>query len=233
MAPQGAASGGRRGTTQVVDFWRQKGLLDPAAHPIPPLTLIGAGGIGSPTAICLAKMGAARMMLIDFDTIEPHNLPNQLYRESDLSRPKVEALAELCQQFSTEVEVKTDARKLTDQPLEGVVCSGVDSMAARKEIWARVRMNPQIQLYVEARMGAEVARINTVNPCDLDAVRWYETTLYEDADALDIPCTARAIIYNTFMIASIICSQIKKHVRGEQLPKEVIFDLVTLTILQQ
>ena len=78
----------------MIDYWRQLDILQPDDL-VRPITIIGVGGIGSPVALALTKMGCRRLTLFDPDTIEPHNLPNQLYRLRDVGRPKVEALADL------------------------------------------------------------------------------------------------------------------------------------------
>jgi len=121
--------------------------------------------------------------------------------------------------------------KKWDGTSKGVLVSGVDSMAARKEIWDQIKMKPAVQLYIDARMGAEVARIHSINPCDPDHIKWYEETLYDDKDAVEEPCTARAIIYNGFMIAAFIAGQVKKFAKHEDLPKEIIFDMKTLILM--
>jgi len=54
--------------------------------------------------------------------------------------------------------------------------------------------------------------------------------LYPDEQAQELPCTARAIIYNTFMIAALISNQVKKFARGEEFPKEIICDMKNLLL---
>lgn len=212
------------------DFWRQLDLVTPDELAVP-ITIIGAGGIGSPTALALAKMGCSRLTLYDPDVIEPHNLPNQFYRLEDVNQPKVRALQALIHAF-TGVGVVAHQEAVSNQRLEGIVVAGVDSMASRQRIWrGAIRYRPAVQLYVDARMGAEVCRVYTIRPTDPEDVRVYEPTLYDDEQATEEACTARAIIYNVLTIAGLIASQVKKHVKGEPLPRELIFDLKTLTLL--
>jgi hypothetical protein len=78
-------------------------------------------------------------------------------------------------------------------------------------------------------MGGEVARIYSINPCDPDDIEFYESMLYDDAEATELRCTARAIIYNVFIIAGLIANQVKKFARAEKVVREIIFDLKTLT----
>jgi hypothetical protein len=211
-------------TTSKMDFCRQLDVVSPSDLADLRVTVIGAGGIGSPTTLALAKMGVSHIVVYDDDSVELHNLPNQLYRFSDLGKAKVEGLKEICQDYAgVLIETKPERFDAGQHSLSGVVVSGVDTMAARKEIWQRVKYNPAVSLYIEARMGAEVARIHTI--------RWYETTLYSDEEAVEAPCTARAVIYCAFMIASLVANQVKKFARAESLAREVIFDLKTLTLI--
>jgi hypothetical protein len=212
------------------DFWRQLDIVTPDELQVP-VAVIGAGGIGSPTTLALAKMGCSRIAVYDPDVIEPHNLPNQFYRLQDVGQPKVTALRSLIHAF-TGLGIHAHQEAVAEQRLQGIVISGVDSMAARQAIWrGAVRYRPGVELYVDARMGAEVCRIYSLRPTDPEDIRAYEPTLYDDAQATDEACTAQAIIYNVLSIAGLIASQVKKHVKGEPVPRELIFDLKTLTLL--
>ncbi len=213
-----------------MDFWRQQDIVS-SDELDSPIVVIGAGGIGSPTVLALAKMGCTQLTVYDDDLVESHNIPNQLYLLADVGRPKVEALAHLVQGF-TGTAIRARPERVADQRLQGLVISGVDTMQSRHEIWRRcIKHKPQVRLYIDARMGAEVCRIYSVNPVDPDDIRLYEDTLYTDEEASEEPCTARAIIYNVFSIAALIANQVKKCVKGEDLPKEIIFDLKTLVLM--
>lgn len=229
-------------TTPAVLYWRQQDILSPQQLEQVEITLIGAGGIGSPTALALAKMGIPKLTVYDPDTIEEHNLPNQLYAPSyvengveisTIGQKKVILLHHLIRGFVTNLFFIMRPENYESQPLSGIVVSGVDSMSARRTIWEGVKAHKDfVDVYVEARMGAEVGMVYTINPKDEVQSKWYEDNmLYSDLDALEIPCTARAIIYNTFMIAALISSQVKKYIRGErQLSKEIVMDIDNLVL---
>ncbi len=214
------------------DFWRQEDILNRERLNDRAYNIIGCGGIGSPTALLLSKIGVNKLTLVDYDDIERHNFPNQIYRLSDLGKKKVTALREICKDFSG-IEASIIPEKFTNQKLTGVVISGVDSMASRKEIWEKIKLNPSIDLYIDGRMGAEVGKILTVVPTDPDEVAFYEATLEKSDDEIpNLPCTARAIIYNTTLIASLIANQVKKFANEEKITKEIIFDLANLIFLK-
>lgn len=210
-------------------FWRQMKVVSPKDLNFN-ITIIGLGGIGSPTTLALAKMGCSKLFGFDPDSIESHNLPSQFYRETDLGKFKALALAEIVKDF-TGVEMKAYVEKFEKQTLApGLVISGVDTMKARQDIWRRVCRKPSTPLYIEARMGAEIARIYSIQTCNPLAIKFYEGMFYSDEQAVNLPCTARAIVYNVFAIASLIASQVKRYSQGEKIHKEIIFDLKNLVL---
>src|SRR3972149_5829181 len=205
-----------------MDLSRQIDLVETEALEIP-ITMIGCGGIGSFTALALAKMGCVHFTVYDDDLVEEHNIPNQLYRLSDVGRLKAECLADIIKGF-TGTGIDARPERVRGQRLQGIVVSGVDSMEARRHIWDRsIRYKAGVTAHIDARMGAEVARIYTVRPVDPDHVRLYERTLYSDDEALQVPCSAQAIAYNNFGIASLVAGQGKRGVMGGTGPFRIIF----------
>jgi len=55
--------------------------------------IAGCGGLGSTVAVALARSGVGRLVLVDFDVVEPSNLNRQQYFIEQIGLPKVEALA--------------------------------------------------------------------------------------------------------------------------------------------
>ena len=204
-------------------FLRQLDILDPEKLVRLAVTVIGAGAVGSFTTVALAKMGLGDLTVYDDDLVTDHNLPNQFYREVDVGRPKVEALAEIVHAFAG-ISIKGHQEKYTHQVLAGLVVSAVDSMDARRTIWRRVRMNPAVVLFIDARMGAEVARVFTVDPTDPDDLRQYQASLHSSDDAFQAPCTARATVYCAAGISALIASTVRQHVAGERMSRELVQD---------
>ena len=213
-----------------MDLSRQQDLIDPDQLDVP-ITVVGCGGIGSFVVLTLAKMGCRALTVYDDDRVEPHNIPNQAYRLADVGRLKVEALAELVREVAgAPLAIRTD--RVRGQRLQGVVVTAVDTMAARHEIWLQgIRHRAGVPLYVDARMGAEVARVLTVRPADPDDIRRYEASLYTDEEAVNLPCTAQAIVYTGFSVAGLVAGQIKKFLTGEPLKGELILDHKTMTFV--
>jgi sulfur carrier protein ThiS adenylyltransferase len=56
--------------------------------------IAGAGGLGSNVAVALARAGIGRLVIADFDRVEPSNLNRQQYFVDQVGERKVEALRE-------------------------------------------------------------------------------------------------------------------------------------------
>ncbi|MGE5653037.1 MAG: sulfur carrier protein ThiS adenylyltransferase ThiF [Bacillota bacterium] len=55
--------------------------------------IAGLGGLGSAIAVALARVGVGRLILVDFDLVEPSNLNRQQYFVDQIGLYKVDALA--------------------------------------------------------------------------------------------------------------------------------------------
>jgi hypothetical protein len=78
------------------------------------VALCGAGAIGSNLADHLARMGVARLRVIDHDRVEERNVSTQIYGESDIGVWKVEALRNRLFR-TTGIEIEAVRKELTSQ----------------------------------------------------------------------------------------------------------------------
>lgn len=174
------------------------------------ITIIGAGAIGSFTALTLAKMGFVDISVWDFDEVSIENMNSQFYRRQDIGKPKVEALYGLICDF-TETEI--DCRKERYQggmPLPGIVISAVDSMQARRLIWdTHKNRAPHTKRVIDPRMGAEVALMYVMDPNSKVDQATYEKTLYTDQEGLQERCTAKAVMYTATMLSGLVAKAVK------------------------
>jgi hypothetical protein len=212
-----------------MNYLRQLDILPPEKLAFP-LVVIGAGAIGSAAVVTLAKMGCSDVTVWDDDLLEEVNVPNQLCKASAVGSPKVEALKELVEEL-TGTTIRAEHREYQGQRLQGVVIAAVDSMGVRKAIWKRVRLNFQVPLFLDARMGAEFARLYALRPTDLDAVGFYETNLYSSEEAEPLPCSGRSIAYCPTVVGGMIAALIARHARGKPVPLEMLVDLRSFQLL--
>ncbi len=211
-------------------FLRQQDAVDMPKLSALPITIIGAGSIGSVTAVWLGKMGIQNMTIYDDDFIQEHNWSNQLFSEADIDRPKVEALWDVMERFCS-FTPRAVSHRYDGSPLTEVVICCVDSMQSRRSIWKAVKQQSSVSLYIDARMGLETLAVHSVRPYIQQDTLGYAKTLHSDSTAFQEPCTARTICYTPLMAASLICNVIKRYVNDEQLHRQVILDLVTMTLM--
>jgi len=210
------------------DYSRQSDLVNMAVLQGLRATVIGAGAVGSYSALALAKMGLGTIEVYDDDVVAPHNLPNQFFRNSDTGKLKVDALAEILADF-TDATVEPHADLYNDQELYPVVIVAVDSMAARRVVWEQFK-GSNAQVYIEARMGGQLGAVYTIRKAQgvlsEEDKLWYEQYLYDDSEADPVRCTEKSIIYNVQMISSLICRALRAVImREEGYPKEFVFDM--------
>lgn len=209
-----------------MDLRRHVELFDPEEFTTP-ITIIGVGATGSWVAYMLAKLGIENITIYDFDKVEAHNIPNQLFGLSDVGEFKVDATSRIIEE-QTGIKVKTKSDRYVGQRLSGIVIMQVDSMEERKRIFdANIAMQPQIQLMVESRMGLDMGRIYNVNPVDLSSVKRYQESLYGDEESEVSACGASmTVITSALNIASTVVRQVINHHNDIALPREIMFDYI-------
>lgn len=97
----------------------------------------GLGGLGSNIALSLARTGVAKLVLADFDVVEPSNLNRQQYFVRHIGMKKTDALKELIAEVNPFVEVETHDVTLTAANVAeifapcGVICEAFDNVAGK------------------------------------------------------------------------------------------------------
>lgn len=172
----------------VTDFSKQVDLIK--VHEFNErINIIGCGAAGSWLCFFLLKMGFNNIHVYDFDEIEEHNLPNQFFKEKDISSAKVEAMSSIYSEFFNEDEYdrltihNTRITENNAHTLSGVVMCCVDSMVARKYIYENCYKYGQASIFIECRLSIWGAYIYTLYKNGLDWTGKYEGTLYADEEA--------------------------------------------------
>jgi molybdopterin/thiamine biosynthesis adenylyltransferase/rhodanese-related sulfurtransferase len=100
--------------------------------------LIGAGGLGSPSALYLAAAGVGTLGLVDFDVVDASNLQRQiLHGTRDVGRAKTESARDRIREVNPHVHLETfDTRFDRTNALEilrdfDIVVDGTDNFATR------------------------------------------------------------------------------------------------------
>ena len=90
--------------------------------------IMGLGGLGTVVAGALARVGVGKLILADFDVVEPSNLNRQQYSISQIGMLKTKALKENLLQMNPYLELETVDDPLTEESIP-VVFKSVDVLA--------------------------------------------------------------------------------------------------------
>jgi sulfur carrier protein ThiS adenylyltransferase len=82
--------------------------------------IAGLGGLGSAIAIALARIGVGRLVLADFDVVEPSNLNRQQYFVDQIGQLKTDAMQANLARIHPYVEVETHTVRLTAENVPAV-----------------------------------------------------------------------------------------------------------------
>jgi sulfur carrier protein ThiS adenylyltransferase len=90
--------------------------------------IMGLGGLGTVVAGALARVGVGKLILADFDVVEPSNLNRQQYSISQIGMLKTKALKENLLQMNPYLGLETVDDPLTEESIP-VVFKSVDVLA--------------------------------------------------------------------------------------------------------
>jgi sulfur carrier protein ThiS adenylyltransferase len=82
--------------------------------------IAGLGGLGSAIAIALARIGVGRLVLADFDVVEPSNLNRQQFFTDQIGLPKVRALTENLGRINPYVALEGHEVRLTPENVPSI-----------------------------------------------------------------------------------------------------------------
>ena len=116
--------------------------------------IIGCGAIGSHVAEQLVRYGLTNITLYDFDTVEAHNVANQLFTQEDIGKTKVKAVADYLYKINPDIaqDIKLVDKGYTGQRLSGYVFLCVDNIDLRREIATACRGNAFVKGMFDFRM---------------------------------------------------------------------------------
>lgn len=192
-----------------------------------PLTIIGAGAVGSWTALALAKAGCRKIMLYDGDQVAAANVSAQLYGPGDVGLPKASAIAAHLARL-TDATVFATSRDWRNDPLRGLVIAATDTMVSRQAIYTAVRDRPIVVALCDVRLGhtarhQPVGVQYTIDPASILDQEFYESTLHTDATAEQAGCTTLTTPALAMLAASLVTSQVQRILAGEPWQRQIAF----------
>lgn len=173
-----------------------------------PITIIGAGAIGSWTALSLAKMGFENICVYDHDDVDVVNMSSQFYGYSDIGHKKVHMLAQRIQHM-TKTNISAVAERWNGSKSNGIVIMAVDSMEVRKQIFEANKLNLGCNFIIDSRMGSELALLYTIDPSNDKDISFYEKTLYTDKESVQERCTAKSTTYTAVILSGLVTKTVR------------------------
>ena len=115
------------------------------------INIVGVGSVGSAIAEMLGRCGIKSITLWDFDDVESHNIVNQMFRQQDVGKKKVEAMAEILHEINPAMEVKVKPDGWNGEILSGYIFLAVDNIEIRKQIVESIYNSPYVEAVFDVR----------------------------------------------------------------------------------
>lgn len=194
--------------------------------------IIGCGSVGSTLAENLARCGVTKMTLWDFDTVESHNIVNQMFSQQHIGKPKVEALADILADINPYIkdELELQPKGWQGKLLSGYIFLCVDSIELRRQFVEKHMDSPYVKAVFDFRTLLESAQHYAADWSDL---KMKETLLnsmqfsHEEA-AEETPVSACGITLGVATTVRLVCAlgvnNFINFVKGKGIKKFVMID---------
>lgn len=194
--------------------------------------IIGCGSVGSTIAENLARCGVTKMTLWDFDDVEAHNIVNQMFRQQDIGKPKVEALRNIILEINPEAEsdIEIQPKGWNGKLLSGYIFLAVDNIELRKKFVEQHINSPFVKAVFDIRTlltGAQHYAARWSNPKEKKNLLATMQFTHEEA-AEETPKSACGVTLGVAttvrLISALAVNNYIRFVKGEGLWKFVQID---------
>lgn len=200
------------------------------------IIIAGLGGIGSWTALNIARFNPERLVLYDPDTVETANMSGQFFCSEDLGDFKVNAVSRAISRYTSCYSVFCKHRRYdeTSETSKIMIC-GFDNMEARKiffRSWKNLVNNSssgykKTCLYIDGRLSIDTLQVFCITGDDMYNMDLYEKEyLFDDSEADATVCSLKQTSYMANMIGAFIANLLINFVAntsGAVLPYDVPF----------
>lgn len=209
---------------------KSREYFDPANVP-ERIHVVGCGSVGATIAEQLVRSGLTKLTLWDFDTVEPKNLANQIYRQKDVYQPKTEALKDILCEINPEAKDDIVLKgKWEGQQINGYVFLAVDNIETRKAIVKKIYNNLNVKAVFDVRTRLEDAQHYAADWSDLKMKKIFLDSMeftHEEAEA-ETPMSACHTVLSVVPTIRVVCglavANFMNFVRGEGLKKLILVD---------
>lgn len=194
--------------------------------------IIGCGSVGSTVAENLVRCGVTKMTLWDFDKVEGHNVTNQMFRECDIGKMKVDALKEILIDINPDAEktIKTEPAGWQGKILSGYIFLAVDSIEIRRDFVEKHINSTFIKAVFDFRTLLEGAQHYAADWSDYKSKQsLLKTMQFSHSEAAEeTPVSACGVTLGVATTVRLICAlgvnNFINFVKGKGLKKMVLLD---------
>ena len=183
--------------------------------------IVGCGSVGSTIAENLVRCGVQNITLWDFDTVEPHNMANQMFRQQDVGRLKVEALYDILFDINPDIKghVKLEPKGWQGKNMSGYIILAVDSIDIRRQIVEQHMNNMFVKAVFDVRTGLTDAQHFAADWSDQkqkDSLLNSMQFTHEESEVTVSACGVTLGVVTTVRLISAICvNNYIKFTKGE------------------
>lgn len=210
-------------TIKHIEFFNPDNIIED-------INVIGVGAVGAHIAEQLVRLGVPFITIWDFDTVEEHNITNQIFTTEDIGKAKTKALKEKLLKINPDVIVITHG-KYTQQVLTGYVFLTVDSVETRKLILDKATTNTSIKLFIDCRIGLETGMVIFSNTIDRNAFNHHlSMSSFKDSEVtvgVSACGTTLSVSPSVLSVVSVAVAGLINYSKGEHLPYIVQLDAFT------
>lgn len=179
------------------------------------IILAGIGGIGSWVAFLLAKLRPKAIYMYDPDVVELVNMAGQLYRQEDVGKAKVDAIADTIRSYTGYGDVFCYQQRYDGSTslVGDIMICGFDNMLARAVFydawWQHVHSKPEQErrncLFIDGRLTAEELQILCIQGDDEYSMTQYSDRFsFSDYQAENEVCSFKQTAFMANMIGGLI-----------------------------
>ena len=195
--------------------------------------VIGVGAVGSHIANALARLGIERIHIWDFDDVESHNVPNQMFTETDIGKLKIDAVEEQLIKINPEISV-TKHTKYTDEVLEGYVFSCVDNIEVRRHIYEVNEFNALLKAVFDTRIGLDAGQVFSADwsiEDDINALLEVSNFKHDEVEQPKSACgTKLAVLPTVQTAATFAVSNFINFIKENTLKHTILFNAFSFNV---
>lgn len=115
--------------------------------------IVGCGSAGSTITENLARNGLTKFTLWDFDTVEQHNIVNQMFTTKHIGMPKVEALRNIILEINPDAkdDIILEPKGWNGKMMSGYIFLAVDNIELRRQIVEKHMYSPNVKVVFDIR----------------------------------------------------------------------------------